>query len=92
MTGMFEAYPVDESARPSWIGLVFTARVIPRTPSVTRDTHDAAGCPAADASEHGGRIFIMAPIFEAKRRKSNSPISLSLMRFSDNLPFTEKYM
>ncbi|MDR8397297.1 MULTISPECIES: hypothetical protein [Paraburkholderia] len=92
MTGMFEAYPVDESARPSWIGLVFTARVIPRTPSVTRGTRDAAGCPAADASEHGGRIFIVALIFEVKRRKSNSPISLSLTRFSVNSLFSEKYL
>jgi hypothetical protein len=40
------------------------------------------GALAADASEHGGRIFIMALIFEVKRRKGNSPISLSLKRFS----------
>jgi hypothetical protein len=82
MTGMFEAYPVDESARLRGSGWSLAAHVIPRTPSATRGTHGWLGALAADASEHGGRIFIMALIFEVKRRKGNSPISLSLKRFS----------
>jgi hypothetical protein len=40
------------------------------------------GALAADASEHGGRIVIIALILEVKRRKGNSPFSLSLKRFS----------
>ncbi|MFM0225081.1 hypothetical protein [Paraburkholderia dipogonis] len=82
MTGMFEAYPVDESARPRGSGWSLAARVIRERlpPRVVRMAW--LGALAADASEHGGRIFIMALILEVKRRKGNSPISLSLKRFS----------
>ncbi|WP_147309975.1 hypothetical protein [Paraburkholderia sp. BL6669N2] len=45
MTGMFEAYPVDESARLRGSGWSLAAHVIPRTPSATRGTHGLAGCP-----------------------------------------------
>jgi hypothetical protein len=37
---------------------------------------------AAKPSEHGGRIFIVAWIFEVKARKGNSPKSPALMRYS----------
>jgi hypothetical protein len=37
---------------------------------------------AAKLSEHGGRIFIVAWIFEANARKGNSPKSRTLMRYS----------
>jgi hypothetical protein len=47
------------------------------------------GALAADASEHGGRTFIMAPILEVKQRKGNSPISVSLKRYSHKTQLTE---
>ncbi|WP_134133389.1 hypothetical protein [Paraburkholderia sp. BL6665CI2N2] len=45
MTGMFEAYPVDESARLRGSGWSLAAHVIPRTPSAARGTRGLAGCP-----------------------------------------------
>jgi hypothetical protein len=91
VTGMFEAYPIEESARLHGSGCSLAARVFPRTPLPTRGTHDLA-TPAADASEHDGRIFIMTSIFEVKRRKSNSPISHSLMIFFEKNLFLKIFM
>jgi hypothetical protein len=75
MTGMFEAYPVDESARLHGSGWSPCRAPVPASAFVTRCARCLAVL-AADASEHGGRIiFVMASIFEAKRRKGNTPIS-----------------
>jgi hypothetical protein len=57
MTSMFEAYPVDESARPHGSGLVPLPRAFStRAPSVTRCARRQAAL-AADVSEHRGYIF-----------------------------------
>ncbi|MFM0341230.1 hypothetical protein [Paraburkholderia fungorum] len=65
MTGMFEAYPVDEAARCPGSGLVPLPRMFPRTPSITRCARYLAAL-AADASEHGGRIICHEVDFRSK--------------------------
>jgi hypothetical protein len=80
MTGMFEAYPVEESRAARWIGWSLAARVFPRTPSLTRCTHGAAAL-AADASEHGGRIFYRGVDFRSKSAERQHDNSMFANRF-----------
>ncbi|MFM0211921.1 hypothetical protein PQQ96_31500 [Paraburkholderia sediminicola] len=65
MTGMFEAYPVDDSARLHGSDGPLAARVIPRAPSVTRCARCLAAL-AADASGHGGHIICNDADFRSK--------------------------
>ncbi|WP_434113058.1 hypothetical protein [Paraburkholderia caffeinilytica] len=64
MTGMFEAYPVDESAQTDRAGSL-AARLFPRAPSVTRCARCLAAL-TADASEHGGHIIYGGIDFRSK--------------------------
>jgi len=88
MTGMFEAYV--ENPRGFMDRAVICRARVPQAP-FRRASYAHPGYPAADPSEHGGRIFIVAPIFEAIRWKGNTPKSQSLTRYSFWMPFLKMF-
>jgi hypothetical protein len=76
MTGMFEAYPVDESARLHGSGWSPCRALFPRAPSATRCARCLAAL-TADASEHGGHIIYGGIDFRSKtaeRQLANLPL------------------
>ncbi|WP_144139076.1 hypothetical protein [Paraburkholderia sp. BCC1884] len=79
MTGMFEAYPVDESAR-----LLDRVGPLPRACFRERRPHASyawSGCPRGNTSEHGGRIFYR----RADSRSKLAERQLDEIRFANGI-------